>query len=182
MEPIATINKLKESDVYQEWRKGHKESYLVHAFTMAEGKQDKQKREWQVGFYIKEHDKIATFFVGNEIKISPESEIFKEDKTIVRELDINNVRVDADKAVDEALEYQKSVYPNEKPTRTIVILQNLDKVVYNITFITVVFNTLNIRVSAEDGKIVSHKLNSLMDMADVRKGLKSKDKDKEYIG
>ena len=179
MEPQSTINRLKESSVYKEWRKGHKESYLVHCFVMLEGK---QKSEWQIGFYIKEHDKIVTFFVGHEIKASPESEILKEDTIILRELDINKVKVDIDKAIEAAIEYQQATYPKEKAQKTIVILQNLEEgIVYNMTLVTGAFNMLNIKVSAEDGSIVSHKLNSLTDMCEVKKGFR-KDKNSEYIG
>jgi len=162
MEPASSINRLKESKVFRDWKKEHKETYLVHAFALKEGA---HFSGWQIGYYIKEHDRVVTFFIDNEIKLSPEEEIFKQDRHILRELDIDSVKIDAEQAIEEALEYQKLSYPNDKPNKTILILQKLDRgIVYNITFITAVFNTLNIKVGAESGEVIDHNFNSILDM------------------
>jgi len=167
MQPTSTLNRLKESSVFKEWKKEHDEAYLVHCFVMYEGHVES---EWQAGYYVPGHDRIVTFNIGHEIKISPESEIFKEDSTALKALDIDSVRVDVKKAIEEATKLQQKKYPVDKPQKTIVILQHLvEGTFYNITFVTAVFNTLNIKVDPETGEVVSDKLNSIMNMAKQEK-------------
>ena len=65
--------------------------------------------------------------------------------------------------------------------KTIVILQTLEKQLYNITFVTQTFGTLNIHVDSNNGEILEDQFTSLMDIAKIEKGLKEK-KDTNYIG
>ena len=62
------------------------------------------------------------------------------------------------------------------------ILQNINgEQVYNITFVTQTFFTLNVRVDTSTGEIRQEKLTSLMDMAKFEKGGR-KNPDESYIG
>ena len=49
--------------------------------------------------------------------------------------------------------------------KTIVILQNLSEFgnIWNITYVTHSFKTLNMKINAENGKILHHDIVSLMD-------------------
>ena len=61
-------------------------------------------------------------------------------------------------------EFTDKTYPNELINRTIAILQDLEKygTVWNITHITHSFNTINMKLGAEDGRVLYNSIESLM--------------------
>lgn len=155
------IKKLEDSKEFKDWKKENNASSLVHVFKMFD---EANKDEWQIGFYNPD-DKIITFIIGKDsIQILPESEIFKKPDAKIFKLNIEDVKVELIEALEKAKNFQEKDYPQEKPMKEIVILQKLDiGQVYNITFVTQTFNTLNIKIDAKTGEIKSHKLMSLMD-------------------
>jgi len=156
------VKKLEGFQEYKGWKKENYASSLVHIFKMFD---EANKDEWQIGFYNSD-DTITTFIIGNEcIRMIPKAEIFKEPNTKIQKLDIDGVKIELDDALGKARKFQEKEYPNEKPIKEIVILQNLDiGQLYNITLVTRAFNTLNMKVDAKTGKIVKHQLVSLMDL------------------
>ncbi len=90
------LEKLKKSKEFKSWIKEHKEAYLAHGFVMIDGK---DSTEWQIGYYVKKHDKMVSFFVEDEIKVSPETEVFKKEATEVNVLDDSKVKIEFKKAV-----------------------------------------------------------------------------------
>jgi uncharacterized membrane protein YkoI len=80
-------------------------------------------------------------------------------------LSVEDVKIELDEAMKNARKFQEKEYPKEKSMKEIVILQKLDSgQVYNVTFVTQAFNTLNIKLDSKTGKVVKHKLMSLMDL------------------
>lgn len=155
-----SFDRLLDSSEFKEWKKKHDDSYLAFAFVMRDEKTD---TDWQFGFYSKKKDKVVAFVVGNNIEVCPEEEVFKKEKTEVKEISLDNVK-DFEDALNTAKEYQDQYYNCDPPSKTISILQKLDNnVVWNITFLTTTFKTLNIRIDAESGKIIKHELVSLFD-------------------
>ncbi|MBI2129930.1 hypothetical protein HYU07_06900 [Candidatus Woesearchaeota archaeon] len=89
--------------------------------------------------------------------------MFKEPGATVKELDLSKVTVWIDKALETANDLQERKYPRETPEKAIIILQNIEEgILWNITYVTRAFNTLNIKVDAITGKIISDKLTNLM--------------------
>ena len=154
---LKTIEKLENSNVFKEWKKENKYYYLAHAFLMID---PQVKREWQIGYYNKQKDKIVTFCVDKKITKNPEEDVFKK-KGIVDKLDLSKVKVSYEKALKITEKFQKEKYSAHETEKKILILQNLEKQIWNITFISKAFATLNIKVDAEDGKIISHNLTKL---------------------
>lgn len=153
---------LKDSDEFKNWRKNNPDSYLTHAFCMHDGT---SIDEWQYGFYNKSRDRIATFVLDDEIKLMPESEVLKKDD-LLNQLDIDNVEMEVDDALKKAKECQEEKYKGQLPMKTIILLQHLKEgLVWNITYLTISFKTLNIKVSAIDGSIVDSSLKSLISPA-----------------
>ena len=70
-----------------------------------------------------------------------------------------------EKLLKKAEEFKKEKYPNELVSKTIAILQNLDEygTIWNTTYVMHSFKTLNMKISPENGKILHHSLESLMD-------------------
>jgi hypothetical protein len=147
----------------KEFRIGKKE-YLAHGFTTLDDKMD-QSEPWNIGYYDKINDRITTFLVTEDVIDKRENEeIFKEPGSVVEKLDASKVRKDFSESIEIAKELQKKKYKSEVPTKTIVMVQNTKEygVVWNITMITMQFNTLNIKVDAETGNVVDEKITSLL--------------------
>ena len=121
-----------------------------------------------MGYYIRSEDRLASFLVsGDKVEFRGFSEVFKHpEQEGVNELDISLVKIGPEKAVQVAESLQSEEYPADKAFKKVVILQNLDVgLCYNITFITQNFKTLNIKVSASSGEVVSHKEVDLIQIA-----------------
>jgi len=162
MEAKEIIETLRSHSEFKEWEKHNKECYLVHIFKMLD---DLNEKVWQVGYYNKKNDKITTFFMDdNDIKIIPEEEVYKKEKKAIKKLDIKKVEVSMQDSLKKANELLKKKYKGESSLKTILILQNINEgLVWNITFVTNSFKTLNVKVDANNGKIVKHEITSLME-------------------
>jgi hypothetical protein len=161
---IKDIIKLLESNSeYRDWKKIHKTYYLVHLFKMAD---EANKDIWQIGYYGKEEDKITTFLVEKDIvKVIPEGEIFREEEHSLKKLDLLNVKIDYSEALKIAHELHAKNYKQEQIFKAIMILQHLEEQIWNVTFVTSSFKTLNIKINAETGQIISHDIQSLIEMS-----------------
>lgn len=161
MEIKEVIDKLCQNPEFKEWKKHDKECYLVHAFKMLD---DLNENIWQIGYYNKKNDKITTFFIENDdIKIIPEEEVYKKEKKEIKKLDIKKVKISMQDSLKKANELLKNKY-KESSMKTVLILQNIDEgLVWNITFVTNSFKTLNVKIDANNGKILKHELTPLME-------------------
>ncbi len=161
------IEKLESDSEFQEWRKTNKDYYLAHAFMMMD---KANENVWQIGYYNPKIDKVTTFIIeGGDIKISPELNIFKRPGSTVEKLDVSKVRIGTIAAIENAEKVMEKDYPRANPMKMFFIIQNLKQQghVFNITFITQDFKTVNIRISSETGKVLSHNVENLMD---IKKG------------
>ncbi len=157
---MKILEKLQKSPVFIEWREDNKESFLSHVFTMLE---NGKELEWQIGYYNPGNDQIASFTILNDnIKSNPHEEIVKDENSRMLELDLNKVKFDLPEALERIKSFRIKNYSAEVPDKTIVILQNLEVgTVWNITFITKSFNTLNFKFLADRGEILEHKKNPI---------------------
>ena len=163
MELNLALKKLKESKEFKEWSNKNQDNFFSYAFKMLE---NSKSSSWQLGFYHKTTDKVMTFIVDEtEIKIQQEEEIFKKPDMEVKQIDIKKVKISFEKILKKAEEFKKEKYPKELVSKTIAILQNLEEygTVWNITYVTHSFKTLNMKINSENGKILHHNLESLMD-------------------
>lgn len=153
MDVDDVLDSLEQSRTFSAWSLQHPKAYLAHLFCMIED----GERTWQVGYA---HDGLITVFVlGETIEELPADKPFRKPGTPVPKLDLARVEISLDSALDAAAALQGEKYPADRPFKTIVILQAIDgRVVYNITYVTRSFKTLNIRIAADGGKIVSDQL------------------------
>ena len=157
----STLKKVESSKEFKAWEKGHKSAYFSYAFSLLD-----ESVDWQVGFYDPKTDKITTFAIkDNCIFMHPEEEVFKKEETKVNKLELEKIKIGTVKAAELAEKFQSEKHPKENPTKAILILQNLGKLgdIWNITYVTQAFNTLNMKISAKDGKVIEHTLTPLMD-------------------
>jgi len=156
------MEKIESHSEFKEWRKSHKGCYLAHAFMMMDKANENM---WQIGFYNPKEDKITSFILeGDNLKISPELNIFKKPGAKVEKLDVRKVKIGSVEAIEKAEEVMAKDYPKANPIKMFFIIQNIPKEghVFNITFVTQDFKTVNIRISSEDGKILKHSVESLL--------------------
>lgn len=161
MDLKSALKKLEESQDFRKWHQNNKNTYFSYAFKIP---QEMGSNDWQLGFYNKKKDKITTFVVnGNDIKIRLEEEIFKKEEAKVNEIQLDKVKLTFDNAVLKANEFQQKNFPKDRSIKTIVILQNLSNFgnIWNITYVTEAFNTLNMKIDASNGKILEHNLSSV---------------------
>ena len=155
------LKKLEESQEFRKWYRKNKKTYLSYAFKIP---QEMNPNEWQFGFYDGKKDRITTFVMSaDSIKIRPEEEIFKKEDIKVNEIQLDRVNLAFDRAIAKANEFQQKNFPKDKSIKTIAILQNINVLgnIWNITYVTEAFNTLNMKIDASNGKIIEHNLSSV---------------------
>ena len=157
MKVMDVVKKLEKSSKFKEL---NKKSYLAHLFKMMD---DLNKDIWQIGYY-NEDGTITTFIIEKkDIKIVPEQEVFQKTKRKVKKLDIDKVKIDLDKALDIVKDLQQKKFSGNTPLKIMVVLQNIaNHIVYNITYITNSFNTLNMKIDAINGKVISYELTPML--------------------
>jgi len=161
MDLKPALKKLKDGIEFKMWIKKNKGTYFSYAFKIP---QEMGTDDWQLGFYNKKKDRITTFVVTQEsIDIRPDEELFKKEGTNVNEINLDKVTLTFDSAIAKANKFQQKSFPKDKSIKTIAILQNIEKLgnVWNITYVTESFNTLNMKIDASTGKIIEHNLSSV---------------------
>lgn len=164
MELKAALKKLKGSEEFKEWDAKNPENFLSYAFKMIESDKDSP---WQFGFYYRATDKVTSFIATEDkIEVLDEEEVFKKPDTKVEPVDIEKVSLPFEKIMKKAEEFQKHHYSAELVDRTISILHNIEEygTIWNITYITRAFKTLNMKINPENGKVEHHNASSLMDL------------------
>ncbi|MEK6917031.1 MAG: hypothetical protein AABW92_04770 [Nanoarchaeota archaeon] len=154
MEFEDALKNLHKSKEFKDWKKTHKNSFLTYAFIMIS---EEVKKEWQIGYYNKGKDTISTFTVSEKIHKNPDSEILKGEG--IKELDPEKVKISYEKALEIAKKLQQKEYPPHTAEKKMIILQKLAiGQVWNITYITKTFKTLNIKIDSLTGEILKHDL------------------------
>jgi len=143
------------------WKKEHPDVFFVHVFVLLD-----TPLSYQVGYFDPTEQKITSFqYDGSTVTALPPAEVFRKEDTQIKKLSLSDVTVTGDKALATANEFQQKEYSVHSPMKIFFILQHLAVgVVYNITFITQGFQTLNIKVDAKTGKVLTHSLDKLIDV------------------
>lgn len=166
-----TIKRIEKDKKYKDWKKNHPDFYLAHAFTMLDEKEKKYR--WEMGFYNPKTDMLTVVETDPAVAIRPEEEVFKKDGK-VSPLDMKKISVSVAKAMQICDDVVKEKYSAHVVTKRIILLQNIDRQIYNITLVTLSFHLLNLRIDAETGEIVSQNMQSIMGLGQWQKGDKGK--------
>ncbi len=161
MEVLKLIKKLEKSKEFLAYRKDNKpeNTFLAHAFIMLD---ENDNGEWQFGYFNDKNERMTSFFCGNKISASQETEVFKKPDTKISALNLGNVKFGFEEAKKTAEEILGKKHGGESPMKKIFILQNLDQQVWNITFFTKTYNIINIRINSETGKVVKDESMSIL--------------------
>ncbi len=159
MDLKPALEKLEKSADFRKWHNKNKQTYFSYAFRIPQ----EMPNEWQIGFYDSKKDKITTFVLGSTVEIRPEEDVFKEEESEVNEIELKKVKLDFDSIISKANEFQGKNFPKDKSVKTIAILQNIPKYgnIWNITYVTESFNTLNMKLDASTGNVIEHNISSI---------------------
>ncbi|MFH1376900.1 MAG: hypothetical protein ABIH25_04655 [Candidatus Woesearchaeota archaeon] len=154
LELKKSFKNIQDNEKFIEWKKEHFGSYLTNAFL--------NDNEWQFDFLDPKSEMMTSFKFNDKDLFFEESEIFRKEKKEIKELNLEEVKIDLDKAEDLIEKIIDSDYKNEDIQKKIIILQVIEKLVWNITYITKSFNVLNVKLNAVNGEIINHSMESLL--------------------
>lgn len=162
MDAKEVILSLMDKDEYKEYSQNKKGFYPVHFFAFFE--KDFMK-DCHVGFFDDEKGAMDTFALMNDkIQINTEPELLKHADEKIKALELERIKVTTDSAINTLNELMTKKYKKEGVDKVFCILQNIDAgQVWNITTVTKSFNTLNVKIDSETGKIVEDKLMSIFE-------------------
>lgn len=156
------LERLKSSKEFESYKKDNPECYLASAFIITQPKKI-DEAELEIDFYSPKSNKMEGFLMKNDIVKKPEDKVFQKKKEAVKELDIDKVKTDLDKAVETAEALRADKHPGDLPSKYIIVLQNIDgKEVWNITMLSDTLKLINIRLSAENLELISEKMENLL--------------------
>jgi uncharacterized membrane protein YkoI len=134
------------------------EGFLAHAFIMLD---DTSLNSWQLGFY--HNKKIITFIIQNDTVTSLPPADMLSSGSEVQELLVANVSLTVTQALEKADSEKKEKYAAEVIMKTFCIIQVIDaRTVYNVTFFTQSFKTINVKIAADTGEIMHSSCEALV--------------------
>ncbi|MBS3110957.1 hypothetical protein J4435_02565 [Candidatus Woesearchaeota archaeon] len=160
MELRSALATLDSDPGFAGWKSLHKDAYFSHAFTMLQDQQE----DWQLGFYQHKDEKITTFVVKpHGVEMRDAEETFKREESRIEEVRLPKNALELKEVIRKANEFQQERYPKDRSMKIITLLQNLPEYgsVWNITYVTQQFNTLNMKIHPSTGEVLDHKLSSI---------------------
>lgn len=157
----TALKQVQNSATFQAWLEEHPDSYLSSFFKIIE---QEDVDWWQVDFYYPQGDTITSFVVNETVKLTTkDSAIFKKPESKIHALDLKTVLVDIQKALAKANEVREEKYKTEKTSKTIVLLQNISRTIWNISLLTHTFKLVNVRIDAGTGDVLEDSIVPLFD-------------------
>ncbi len=153
---------VESSGVFHEWSKSNKGNYFYMIFAMFEAKGCAVP---EFSYYNPKIKKATVFGTENGVSIITEDKIFGG--KIPKPLSLDNVKLEFGEALEAATKVQQEHYKAETPLKNIVILQVQDKKpIWNVTFLTYAFSTLNIKIDAHSGACKGHSMKKLFELVE----------------
>ncbi len=150
----SILRDIKNSSKFKEFKEKHLNSYLSSCFNSSDN--------WQVDFYCPDEDNMASFTVKDK-KINVEtSEVFRKEKREIKELKIEDLEIGINEAKRIISNLIEEKYKGEEVNKEIIILQNLEAPLWNITYITKTMNIIHVKIHAISGKILEEKRESAL--------------------
>jgi hypothetical protein len=154
MEIIKLVYGLENSDVFRKWKSLHNDAFLASAFGMT-GNEDVT-----LNYYDKAKDKMYSF--SCKAPCDAEEQDFVKSSEEILPIRVETLKVAVDEALKKAYNVAEKEYSEQKLLRTIFALQVLGaKQVWNITFLTGDYKTINIRIDSVSGDVIEHSIAKL---------------------
>lgn len=134
---MELYKKLISSEIFKEWKSKNKDSFLCSYVSI---------QSPQFDFYNGDNT-ITSFMMNKDIEITENEEIYN--KTNIKPIDLKKVTSE-----EKVIEIVRKKYDKEKFTRQIVILQNSERQLWNLLFMTSSMKILNVKIDMNN-KIIS---------------------------
>ncbi|MDP3916908.1 MAG: hypothetical protein Q8Q42_01320 [Nanoarchaeota archaeon] len=171
IDPRIDIERLKSSKEFTSWKENNQNSYLSDFFCILDN-ESSEDNVWQIDYYNPGEDTITSFELPADKRKScrlkqASSKIYKKKNDVIEKLNLKKVEWNDASIVAIAKEKLKEKHPSEMPTKTILILQHnkeLNRTIWNLTFMTSALNMFNAKIDASDGKILESSLKSALSL------------------
>ena len=158
---LDILDRLEQSPEFTAFHAQDPTAFLAHIFLMED---PANKDQVQIGYYDAAKERMTTFVVNNDsIQVLSELEVFKKPDAEILPLDRNAVSFDDQHILAKADQTQQEKYPGHHITKRLFILQHLSiGQVFNVTYITQAFKTINMKFDSRTGELKKHHLDSLI--------------------
>lgn len=136
---------------------------LVHLFQMFS---QNTQPHWQISYYNKDTKSMITFHMNEQITVENHTQLATLDEKQILPLHIEEVSISFEKAKQITEECIAKEHKKLPTTTQIFLLQHIPLIgiVWNITYVTNDFKTINVKIDAKTGEIKLQNVNSLLDM------------------
>ena len=119
--------------------------------------------DWQVDYFEPDSGCMFSFtFEDKKIDVKKTTEIVKTDES-VHKLNLDKLKISFEAILEKTERIREKGYSNEKPYKIILVIQNRKKQdIWNVTYLTASFKTLNLKISAETGDLIEESLKPLI--------------------
>ena len=161
MEFQSLIKELENTSLFNAWRVRVPDAFLAHIFVLLD---ETNRGTYHVGYYDPNNERMTTFVVGKgTVDIIEDQEVAKAAGAHLQPLDITLVNDTEKKVLQEAEKIRKEHYAKALVFKSFYIIQAIDdQQVYNITFMTQDFKTINIKLDMQR-ELISHDCKALAD-------------------
>jgi hypothetical protein len=154
MELIKLVYGVEAGDVFKNWKESHNNSFLASVFGMT-GNED-----MTLNYYDKDRDKMYSFSCKSPCE--PVEQDFVKSGEEIFPVRVEAIKLPMDEALKRSYGIAEKNYSEQRLVRTIFALQVLGgKLVWNITFLTADYKTINIRIDCISGDVIEHNIAKL---------------------
>ncbi|MFH1182054.1 MAG: hypothetical protein V1702_03790 [Candidatus Woesearchaeota archaeon] len=149
MELIKLVYGVEAGEIFKKWKEAHENSFLASVFGMT-GNED-----LTLNYYDKDKDKMYSFSCKSPCE--PNEQDFVKSGEEILPVRVETIKVPIAEALKKSYGVAEKNYSEQRLVRTIFALQVLGgKQVWNITFITADYKTINIRIDCISGDVIGH--------------------------
>ena len=163
MEAKSLIKQVENTKEFLELKEKKQNLFLAHVFAMYDG--DKLM-DTQVGYYDNDTKKMSSFLISDDkVQLLPETDVFQKPGSEVKSIAVEKISLEFDQVKQKSEELLSSKY-SLTASKKVFILQTVgDDQVWNITFLTNSFSTINIRVDSVTSEILKDEVVNLVDFS-----------------
>lgn len=159
MEIIKLVYGVESGEIFKKWKEDHNGAFLASIFGMT-GDED-----LTANYYDKGKDKMYSFSCKSPSE--PIEQDFVKTGDEILPIKVETIKLPLEEALKKAFGVAEKNYSEQRLVRTVFALQVLSgKQVWNITFITADYKTINIRIDCISGEVISHNMAKMTEFID----------------
>ena len=162
MELKDVVDKVENCEAFKAFRHQHPEAFLAHSLVLFDG----PSQQWHLGYFDQSKESMMTFIMCDGVIDAVEDKEILRTAHAIMALDAASVKLSSEDALKVARDVAAQHYPHEQIVKTFFVVQVIEsQPVFNITFFTRAFSTINVHLSTTDGTVGTHSCERLFDYA-----------------